>query len=129
MFRWADRAGSSQWELQLRDRESIIHSSQKIEKAASSVLLECIYERARRFPLADASSPCSIFVRSGANCDRARNGRWRWAHGGRNGWRAHGGDGRTGSADDGGSLDDGGSPNDGRSINDGGWPNDGESFL
>ena len=28
------------WELQLGDRESIIHSSQKIEKAASSVLLE-----------------------------------------------------------------------------------------
>jgi len=40
LFRWADRAGSSQWELQLGDLESIIHSSQKIEKAASSVLLE-----------------------------------------------------------------------------------------
>ena len=40
LFRWADRAGSSQWELQLGDLESIIHSSQKIEKAASSVLVE-----------------------------------------------------------------------------------------
>ena len=40
LFRRADRAGSSQWELLLGDPESIIHSSQKIEKAASSVLLE-----------------------------------------------------------------------------------------